>query len=220
MTDQTSAGIRGIPGAGPRWRGCLRRRTGLGEVFPHDAFLSCRRDRRPQDARDDHPGPDRGYLHAGIAREGVVSVYHHACRLCPDEFEFDTAFVPSTICPAAAVRENGGRVVGSAGVPVDLVFMDGGQNLYPPLLMQLQPRLRPGAVLITANVRSLRSGLIWRISTRTAGSRSSPAGSRKKGRAAYFRQPVRPADHILSISRDPNSEHLTCSAPSIWRAKS
>ena len=43
--------------------------------------------------------------------------------------------------------------------PVDLVFMDGWKVLYLPLLKQLLPYLRPGAVLLADNVRSFRSSL-------------------------------------------------------------
>jgi len=43
--------------------------------------------------------------------------------------------------------------------PVDLVFMDGWKVLYLPLLKQLLPSLRPGAVLLADNVRSFRSSL-------------------------------------------------------------
>ena len=40
--------------------------------------------------------------------------------------------------------------------PVDLVFMDGWKQLYLPLLRQLQPSLRPGAVVLADNIRSFR----------------------------------------------------------------
>jgi predicted O-methyltransferase YrrM len=45
-------------------------------------------------------------------------------------------------------------------VPVDLVFMDGWKVLYLPLLKQLEPSLRPGAVLLADNIRSFRSSLV------------------------------------------------------------
>jgi predicted O-methyltransferase YrrM len=44
--------------------------------------------------------------------------------------------------------------------PIDLVFMDGWKLLYLPLLRQLQPALRPGAVLLADNMLSFRSSLV------------------------------------------------------------
>lgn len=43
--------------------------------------------------------------------------------------------------------------------PVDLVFLDGWKALYLPLLRQLEPALRPGAVLLADNIRSFRTSL-------------------------------------------------------------
>lgn len=43
--------------------------------------------------------------------------------------------------------------------PVDLVFMDGWKVLYLPLLKQLEPALRPGAILLADNIRSFSSSL-------------------------------------------------------------
>lgn len=43
--------------------------------------------------------------------------------------------------------------------PVDLVFMDGWKVLYLPLLKQLEPALRPGAILLADNIRSFNSSL-------------------------------------------------------------
>lgn len=43
--------------------------------------------------------------------------------------------------------------------PVDLVFMDGWKVLYLPLLKQLEPVLRPGAVLLADNITSFRVSL-------------------------------------------------------------
>ncbi len=43
--------------------------------------------------------------------------------------------------------------------PVDMVFMDGWKVLYLPLLRQLTPALRPGAVVIADNVNSFRTSL-------------------------------------------------------------
>jgi predicted O-methyltransferase YrrM len=43
--------------------------------------------------------------------------------------------------------------------PVDLVFMDGWKVLYLPLLKQLEPALRPGAILLADNITSFRSSL-------------------------------------------------------------
>lgn len=44
--------------------------------------------------------------------------------------------------------------------PIDLIFMDGWKVLYLPLLKQLQPALRPGAVLLADNMLSFRSSLV------------------------------------------------------------
>ncbi|RMF96421.1 MAG: methyltransferase [Gammaproteobacteria bacterium] len=44
--------------------------------------------------------------------------------------------------------------------PVDLVFMDGWKVLYLPLLKQLRPHLRPGAVILADNIRSFRGPLV------------------------------------------------------------
>jgi predicted O-methyltransferase YrrM len=44
--------------------------------------------------------------------------------------------------------------------PVDLVFMDGWKALYLPLLKQLQPVLRPGAIVLADNILSFRSSLV------------------------------------------------------------
>lgn len=43
--------------------------------------------------------------------------------------------------------------------PVDLVFMDGWKVLYLPLLKQLQPVLRPGAVVLADNMSGFRKSL-------------------------------------------------------------
>jgi len=43
--------------------------------------------------------------------------------------------------------------------PLDLVFLDGWKPLYLPLLKQLQPQLRAGAVVLADNMRSFRSGV-------------------------------------------------------------
>lgn len=43
--------------------------------------------------------------------------------------------------------------------PVDLVFLDGWKMLYLPLLKQLEPALRPGAILLADNIRSFSSSL-------------------------------------------------------------
>lgn len=43
--------------------------------------------------------------------------------------------------------------------PVDLVLLDGWKVLYLPLLKQLEPALRPGAVLLADNITSFRANL-------------------------------------------------------------
>jgi predicted O-methyltransferase YrrM len=46
------------------------------------------------------------------------------------------------------------------GGPIDLVFMDGWKAMYLPLLKQLQPALRPGAIILADNILSFRSNLL------------------------------------------------------------
>lgn len=46
------------------------------------------------------------------------------------------------------------------GGPIDMVFMDGWKALYLPLLKQLQPALRPGAIILADNILSFRSSLV------------------------------------------------------------
>lgn len=43
--------------------------------------------------------------------------------------------------------------------PIDLVFMDGGKDLYLPLLELLKPKLRPGAVVLADNIFTFRKSL-------------------------------------------------------------
>jgi predicted O-methyltransferase YrrM len=40
--------------------------------------------------------------------------------------------------------------------PVDLVFLDGRKDLYLPVLKLLKPKLRPGAVILSDNIRSFK----------------------------------------------------------------
>jgi predicted O-methyltransferase YrrM len=43
--------------------------------------------------------------------------------------------------------------------PLDLVFMDGWKDLYLPVLQLLQPRLRPGSVVVSDNIFTFRKSL-------------------------------------------------------------
>ena len=43
--------------------------------------------------------------------------------------------------------------------PVDLVLLDGAKHLYLPVLRLLQPRLRPGAVVLADNIHTFRRSL-------------------------------------------------------------
>jgi predicted O-methyltransferase YrrM len=43
--------------------------------------------------------------------------------------------------------------------PVDLVFLDGWKDLYLPVLKLLEPRLRPGAVVLADNIHTFRKAL-------------------------------------------------------------
>ena len=43
--------------------------------------------------------------------------------------------------------------------PVDLLLLDGWKDLYLPIIRLLQPRLRPGAVVLADNIFTLRKGL-------------------------------------------------------------
>jgi predicted O-methyltransferase YrrM len=43
--------------------------------------------------------------------------------------------------------------------PVDLVLLDGWKDLYLPILQQLTPRLRPGAVVLADNIFTFRRSL-------------------------------------------------------------
>jgi predicted O-methyltransferase YrrM len=43
--------------------------------------------------------------------------------------------------------------------PVDLVFLDGWKDLYLPVLDLLEPRLRPGAVVLADNIRTFKKSL-------------------------------------------------------------
>src|SRR5262249_50312624 len=43
--------------------------------------------------------------------------------------------------------------------PVDLVLLDGWKDLYAPILEQLTPRLRPGAVVLADNIRTFKKTL-------------------------------------------------------------
>ena len=46
------------------------------------------------------------------------------------------------------------KTLTSVDAPVDLVFLDGRKDLYLPVLKLLQPKLRPGAVVLADNIRS------------------------------------------------------------------
>ena len=43
--------------------------------------------------------------------------------------------------------------------PVDLVLLDGGKDLYLPVLELIKPRLRPGAVVLADNIFTFRKSL-------------------------------------------------------------
>ena len=43
--------------------------------------------------------------------------------------------------------------------PIDLVLLDGGKELYLPMLQMLAPKLRPGAVVLADNIRTFRRAL-------------------------------------------------------------
>jgi len=43
--------------------------------------------------------------------------------------------------------------------PVDLVLLDGWKDLYAPILEQLTPRLRPGAVVLADNIHTFKKTL-------------------------------------------------------------
>jgi predicted O-methyltransferase YrrM len=43
--------------------------------------------------------------------------------------------------------------------PVDLVFLDGWKDLYLPVLELLEPKLRPGAVVLADNIHTFRRSL-------------------------------------------------------------
>jgi predicted O-methyltransferase YrrM len=43
--------------------------------------------------------------------------------------------------------------------PVDLVLLDGWKELYLPVLRLLEPRLRPGTVVLADNIRTFRRSL-------------------------------------------------------------
>lgn len=47
----------------------------------------------------------------------------------------------------------------SVDPPVDLVFMDGSKDLYLPLLKMLQPKLRPGALVVSDNMHTFKKTL-------------------------------------------------------------
>lgn len=44
-------------------------------------------------------------------------------------------------------------------VPVDLVFLDGWKDLYLPVLELLEPKLRPGAVVLADNIHTFKRDL-------------------------------------------------------------
>lgn len=44
--------------------------------------------------------------------------------------------------------------------PVDMIFLDGRKDMYLPVLKMLQPKLRPGAVMISDNIETFRKELI------------------------------------------------------------
>ena len=46
------------------------------------------------------------------------------------------------------------QTLATVEAPIDLVFLDGRKDLYLPVLKLLQPRLRPGAVILGDNIRS------------------------------------------------------------------
>ena len=43
--------------------------------------------------------------------------------------------------------------------PIDLVLLDGWKDLYVPILEQLEPHLRPGAVVLADNIRTFKKTL-------------------------------------------------------------
>lgn len=46
------------------------------------------------------------------------------------------------------------KTLATVEAPIDLVFLDGRKDLYLPVLKLLQPKLRPGAVILADNIRS------------------------------------------------------------------
>jgi predicted O-methyltransferase YrrM len=44
----------------------------------------------------------------------------------------------------------------SVEAPIDLAFLDGRKDLYLPVLKLLEPKLRPGAVVLSDNIHSFR----------------------------------------------------------------
>jgi len=43
--------------------------------------------------------------------------------------------------------------------PIDLLLLDGWKELYLPILRQLEPKLRPGTVILADNIRTFRRAL-------------------------------------------------------------
>jgi predicted O-methyltransferase YrrM len=48
--------------------------------------------------------------------------------------------------------------------PVDLVLLDGWKELYLPILQMLEPKLRPGAVVLADNIKTFRRALAGYVS--------------------------------------------------------
>jgi len=55
---------------------------------------------------------------------------------------------------ARILQGNALQTLATVEAPIDLVFLDGRKDLYLPVLKLLQPRLRPGAVILGDNIRS------------------------------------------------------------------
>jgi predicted O-methyltransferase YrrM len=55
--------------------------------------------------------------------------------------------------------------------PIDLVFLDGWKDLYLPVLELLEPRLRPGALVLADNIFTFRKSLRPYVDTMQSGDR-------------------------------------------------
>lgn len=92
------------------------------------------------------------HLAAGLRDNGggrVITSEFEAAKVAHARANFETAGLSDLI----EIREGDALVTLASGLPasIDLLLLDGAKHLYPAVLDLVEPRLRPGALLIADN---------------------------------------------------------------------